>query len=325
MVSQKSPAKGQLNLGVTLHSFTGEYISYKWSLEDMFQLVSVLGRGLEIVGPAHQRGYPYLTDEFERIFKSSVERWQLTPTCYGTYADPFMLKDRDLNNDELVEYMVPQLHSAARLGFKTARMQYFAYPVIERLLPVAEKLGVRMGYELHTPLTIESELAQKLIAQIERINSPFLGLIPDTGIFSRAIASDRLVAASQAGISDVLLAKAVELWKTGVDGHNALKTLLAAGLRKQNIGNIEYIWGSFGQSNPEALRTIMPHVIHMHAKFFEMKNGEEPNVRIPEVARVLAEEGYSGWISCEYEGAAGCDTFDLIRQLQAQIRRSWGD
>ena len=76
--------KAGLKLGVSLHSFTSEYIGYKWSLEDMFELVSVLGGGLEIVGPAHQRGYPYLTDEYERLFKSSVERWGLTPTCYGT-------------------------------------------------------------------------------------------------------------------------------------------------------------------------------------------------------------------------------------------------
>ena len=45
-------AKTGLKLGVTLHSFTSEYITYKWSLEDMFQLASVLGGGLEIVGPA---------------------------------------------------------------------------------------------------------------------------------------------------------------------------------------------------------------------------------------------------------------------------------
>jgi sugar phosphate isomerase/epimerase len=152
--------KQGLKLGVTLHSFTPEYITYKWSLEDMLQLVSVLGGGVEIVGPAHQRGYPYLTNEFERIFKSSVERWGLTPTSYGTYADPFMLKDRDLNADEMVDYMVPQLKSAAQLGFSIARLQYFSYTVIERLLPWAEKLNLKMGYELHVPLMIKSEKTQ---------------------------------------------------------------------------------------------------------------------------------------------------------------------
>jgi sugar phosphate isomerase/epimerase len=286
----------------------------------MLQLVSVLGGGVEIVGPAHQRGYPYLTDEFERIFKSSVERWGLTPTSYGTYADPFMLKDRDLNADELVDYMVPQLKSAAQLGFKIARMQYFAYPVIERLLPWAEKLDVKMGYELHVPLMIKSEKTKVLIEQIERIDSPYLGLIPDTGIFSRSIPEFRLAATRQAGVSEELLARAVELWNAKTPGEEALPELLRLGLRKQNIGNIEFIWGSFGQSEPAELKGILPRVIHMHGKFFSMKDGNEPTVRFEEVAKVLVENGYDGWMSSEYEGPGGVDTFELVRQQQAMIR-----
>jgi len=310
-----------LKLGVSLHSFTSEYITYKWSLEDMLQLVSVLGGGVEIVGPAHQRGYPYLTDEFERIFKSSIERWGLTPTSYGTYADPFMLKDRDLNEDELVDYMVPQLQSAAQLGFKIARMQYFSYPVIERLLPWAEKLDLKMGYELHVPLMIKSEKTRVLLDQIERIDSPYLGLIPDTGIFARSIPQFRLEATRQAGVSEELLARAVELWNAKTPGEEALPELLRLGLRKQNIGNIEFIWGSFGHSEPEELKDILPRVIHMHAKFFSMKDGVEPDVRFEEVTKVLAENGYDGWMSSEYEGQGGVDTFELVRQQQAMITR----
>ena len=310
-------------LGVTLHSFTGEYLEYKWSLEDMLQLASVLGGGVEIVGPAHQRGYPLLTDEFERQFRSSVQRWGLTPTCYGTYADPFMLRDRDLNADELVAYMTPQLEAAARLGFATARLQYFAAPVIERLLPLAERLGVRMGYELHTPLEIESEKATRLIQQIERIDSPFLGLIPDTGIFARSISSGRLNLARKAGVSEELMQLVLELWNAHTPNHEAIPQLLERGLNPRNIGNIEWIWGSFGHSEPEALRGIMPRVIHFHAKFFEMADGVEPNIRFQEVARVLAECEYTGWISSEYEGDSGQDTFNLIQQQQASFRRFW--
>jgi sugar phosphate isomerase/epimerase len=313
-------ANGHLRQGVTLHSFTAEYITYKWSLEDMFQLASVLGGGVEIVGPSHQRGYPYLTDEFERIFKSSVERWGLIPTCYGTYADPFMLKDRDLSDDEMVEYMTPQLRSAAALGFKAARVQYFAHTVIERLLPLAEKLGVKMGYELHVPLTIESRMGQKLIEQVRRINSPYLGLIPDTGIFARRIAECRLDGARKAGVNEELITHVIRLWNTKTPGEEALPELLRLGLRKQNIGTIEFIWGSLGHSEPEALRAILRDVIHMHAKFFDMQNEDEPNVRFEEVVKVLVEEHYSGWISSEYEGAPG-DTFQLVRRQQAMVRR----
>jgi len=314
-------AKTGLKLGVTLHSFTSEYITYKWSLEDMFQLASVLGGGLEIVGPAHQRGYPNLTDEFERIFKSSVERWGLTPTSYGTYADPFMLKERDLNADEMVDYIVPQLKSAAQLGFPIARLQYFSYSVIERLMPWAEKLNLKLGYELHVPLMIASEKTRMLIDQIERIDSPLLGLIPDTGIFARSIPEFCLIGARHAGVSEALVQRAIVLWNARTPNRAALEELIGLGLRKENVGTVERMWGSFGQSEPEELKPILPRVIHMHGKFFSMRDGEEPDIRFEEVVKVLVESGYDGWMSSEYEGQGGVDTFGLVREQQAMIHR----
>src|SRR5438128_457539 len=164
------------HVGVSLHSFTNEYCSFKWSFEDMMQRAASSGGGVEIVGPSHHRGFPEVTDEFERIFKSSVERNGLTPTCYGSYADPFMLPGRDLTADEMVEYTIPQLKGAARLGFPIVRLQYFVYPVIERLLPYAEAYKVKLGYELHVPLMIEAPLTQQLIRQVEEISSAHLGL-----------------------------------------------------------------------------------------------------------------------------------------------------
>jgi len=53
--------------GVTFHSFAGEYCSAKWSLEDLMELSTHLGGGIEIVGPSHQRGFPqFLTALFGR-------------------------------------------------------------------------------------------------------------------------------------------------------------------------------------------------------------------------------------------------------------------
>ena len=97
-------SKSPFRAGVTFHSFAKEYLAFQWSFEDMMQMASELGGGVEIVGPSHHRGFPEVTDEFESSFKSALERYQLTPTCYGSYADPFMLPDRNLTPDELVDH-----------------------------------------------------------------------------------------------------------------------------------------------------------------------------------------------------------------------------
>jgi sugar phosphate isomerase/epimerase len=165
---------GQLpgfKVGISFHSFAHDYLTFVYSFEDMMQMATELGGGVEIVGPSHHRGFPEVTDEFERAFKSSVDRYGLIPTCYGSYADPFTLPDRDLTPDEIYDYTVLQLKGAAKLGFPLVRLQYFTHPVAERLVQVAEKLDLKMGYELHSPLMIESPTVLRLREQIERLSS----------------------------------------------------------------------------------------------------------------------------------------------------------
>jgi sugar phosphate isomerase/epimerase len=313
--------KQSFHVGVSLHSFTDEYCGFKWSFEDLLVLVSQLGKGLEIVGPAHQRGYPYLTDEYERIFKSAVERNELIPTSYGSYADPFMLTGRDLTPDEMVEYTVPQLHAAATLGFPIVRLQYFVHPVIEKLLPLVEKLNLKVGYELHVPLIVESPETQLLVEQVTRIASPHLGIIPDAGIFSRSVSAFRIDGMRQAGMSEQLIASALKLWQEKNDVVASMATLKQSGLTDEQVGAAESLWGGYGHSDPEALRTIMPHVIHFHGKFYSMVDGDEPDLRYEEFIRVLIQSGYTGWMSSEYEGPPGVDTFEVVRAHQAMVRR----
>ena len=306
-------------VGVTFHSFTNEYCSYKWSFEDMMQLASLLGGGVEIVGPAHHRGFPYVTDEFERTFKSSVERYQLTPTSYGSYADPFMLPDRNLTPDELFEYTVPQIKGAAKLGFPVVRLQHFASVVAERLIPYAEKYNVKMGYELHTPLMIESARTQELLAQIKSISSDRLGVIPDCGIFARSVSKHHIEVARKTGVPEAIIGKALELWADKVPIDSAVERIRALGVEEKTITWIGMIWDTFGFSEPSALVDILPYVFHMHGKFFNIVDGDEPDLRYEEVVKTLVENGYSGWMSSEYEGGI-TDSFEVVRAHQKMVK-----
>jgi sugar phosphate isomerase/epimerase len=307
-------------LGVTLHSFTEEYCSFVWSFEDLMQLVSHLGGGVEIVGPAHQRGFPHLTAEFESSFRSSVVRNKLTPTSYGSYADPFMLPDRDLTHDEIYRYTLPQLDSAARLGFPIVRLQHFTANIAERLLPVAEKLDLTLGYELHVPMTIESERGQFLIDQVRRIGSPRLGIIPDAGIFARSISRRHLRQGLDAGLDQSLIQELDSAWHTGASLDEALALAGNPEAKSPVRTWIGLIWDTFGRSEPSALLGVMPYIVHFHGKFFTMVDGDEPDLRYEELVQALVQGGYQGWISSEFEGA-GEDSFEAVAAHHAMIER----
>ena len=306
-------------VGVSFHSFTNEYCALKWSFEDMMELASHLGRGVEIVGPSHHRGFPHVTPEFVRSFRSSVERFDLIPVCYGSYADPFMLTSRDLTDDELVGYTLPQLHTAALLGFPVVRLQFFASRVAERILPTAERLGLKMGYELHAPLAFEADETKRLIEQVQRLATPHLGIIPDCGIFGRSIPKFRIAEALARGIREAVVQRALDLWGAQAPLDSALSELAAMGLRSADVGPIESFWGSLAHSDPALLIAHMPHIVHMHGKYFSIEDGDEPDLRYRDIVSALVNGGYSGWMSSEYEGAADICSFDIVRQHQAMV------
>ena len=308
-------------VGVTLHSFTSEYVSFKWSFDDMLEKAGQLGGGIEIVGPSHHRGFPEVSDEFERTFKSGVERYGLTPTSYGSYADPFMLPDRNLTADEIFEYTVPQLKGAAKLGFPVVRLQYFAAVAAERLVPVAEKLNLKLGYELHAPLTIESPETQGLLAQIARLGSDKLGLIPDTSIFARSVSQFHIDRARASGVPEALIQRALGLWnERKYNEEQAVTILRAEGADKKSEAVLGSFWGTCGFSEPAALADIKPHIMHFHGKFYSIVDGDDPDLRYEEVVKTLLDIGYTGWMSSEYEGGP-TDTFAVVQAHQAMVKR----
>jgi sugar phosphate isomerase/epimerase len=306
-------------LGVTFHSFSSEFVSYVWSFEDLMVNASRLGGGVEIVGPVHHRKFPNVPAEFVATFRSSVERNGLTPTCYGSYADPFLRWSAPLTDDELIEYTVPQIRGAAALGFPIVRLQHFAAGIVERVLPLAEGLGVTLAYELHTPLELESARTAELLEQIARLGSPRLGLIPDAGIFARSVPAFRIIEGRELGLSAETVDAVLALWSA--ERPRAEASALVDGAPGRDAGEwVDHLWGSFGHSDPAALGEIFEHVVHVHGKFFSIVDDDEPDIRYRELVGALLDQRYDGWISSEYEGPPA-DSFALVAGQQRLIRR----
>lgn len=322
----------EFTLGVSLHSFASEYCSMVWTLEDLLSMAGQLGGGVEIVGPSHQRGFPYVTDEFESIFRSAVDRYDLTPTSYGSYADPFVLPDRDRSEDELVDFTIPQLQGAARLGFPIVRLQHYTADVIDRLLPWADRLDLTLGWELHVPMTLASERTRQLLDLVEAYDTPRLGIIPDAGIFARSVSQSHIRRGRDIGMPEPTIRAALQAWEQGKDLVEALKIIGSPDPASPITTWAGLIWDTFGQSDPAELADVIDRVVHVHGKFFDIVDGDEPDLRYRDLVVSLMSNGYTGWVSSEYEGDVGIgqsgsavadprDSFAMLTAQQAMIRR----
>jgi Xylose isomerase-like TIM barrel len=324
-------------LGVTLYSFTPDFHAGRYTFEDLVVRAAELGLGpgLEVIGFQSFRNFPHMSRELETRFLRLVEehRWELS--CLDANVDVAVRADRFLDEDEIVEYVEAQLAAAARLGFPVLRVQNAATPaVMERLLPAAERLGVKLGMEIHAPETVRSPWVLALRELYARLDSPYLGFIPDFGASTRGISPSVFERFRERGVSqellDAIAARWDELGQREFEAHEEIGKLIglahSMGARDHAVNLAVFAVGIHGHQDPHAWTEILPDVVHVHGKFFDIgEDGRDPVVPIEELIDVLVDGGYDGYVSSEYEGwhwNTRSDAFELVARQQALCRHA---
>jgi sugar phosphate isomerase/epimerase len=232
-----------------------------------------------------------------------VERYSLTPTCYSSWLDTRLRKDRTLTVDEAVPILARDLELAHRLGFTIVRpklgvvsLDLIPDPVwreaVERVLPKAAEYGIRIAPEIHAPTPLRSRIVDDYL-DLARQTS-FFGLLIDTGIFQNAERSGTH--------SD----------SRYIFGDPSPELAAQVGREMSKPMN----------EDPADLVDLLPYVFHVHAKFWDMNDDlTDPHVPYDAIVKVLAEGGYEGSLSSEYEGARDLyRASDMLRRQQAMLR-----
>ena len=324
-------------LGVTLYSFTPDFHAGRYTFEDLVVEAAQrgLGPGLEVIGFQSFRGFPHMSPEVETRFLRLVDEhgWELS--CLDGNVDVAVRADRLLDEDELVAYMEAQLEAAARLGFPVLRVQNQATPaVMERLLPSAERLGVKLGMEIHAPETVRSPWVLALRELYARLDSPYVGFIPDFGASTLGISPSVFETFRAKGVSEELLQAIATRWDElggrDFEAHEEIGNFIglahSMGAGDHAVNLAVFAVGIHGHQDAAAWAEILPDVVHVHGKFFDIgDNGRDPVVPVEELIDVLVAGGYDGFISSEYEGwhwNTRADAFEMVAREQALCRRA---
>ena len=333
---RRAEAAGLPRLGVTLYSFTPDFHAGRYTFEELIVKAAQLGMGpgLEVIGFQSFRNFPHVSAEDEQRFLRLVDEhgWELS--CLDGNVDEAVRADRLLDEDELVEYLEAQLATAGRLGFPVLRLQRGATPaVMERLLPMAERLDVKLGQEIHAPDTVRSPWVLALRELYERLDSPYLGFIPDFGASTRGISPTVFDTFRAKGVSDELLAEIARRWnelgEREFEAHEEIGNFIglahSMGAGDHAVNLAVFAVGIHGHQDPQDWTEILPRIVHVHGKFFGIgDDGREPVVPIEELLGVLVEGGYTGYVSSEYEGwhwNTQADPFEMVARQQALCRR----
>lgn len=265
---------GQFRYGVSLYSFMGDYGTVLDLETSLAAIADVNATGVEILGEGHVPNYPEPSTAWIDNWFSLLEKYSLEPTNYGSWIDTRLHPGRSMTVEEGAAALQRDLKLAHRLGFSFVRPKIGVVssdlvpdPIwngaVERSLDLAHELGVIICPEIHSPTPIKHPVVDDYISLIERTGTKNFGLLIDTGIFQ-----DRPIPLREGETRET---RPAFLDGIGVD--------------------------------PADFAAIAQYVVFIQAKFHDIDD-HLVDQQIPwrPVLRALADAGYTGYLSSEYEG-----------------------
>lgn len=307
----------RIKLGITLYSFTNEQRDYGWTTEDCIRACAELGvSGIEIVA-AQTFGKNYPWPSIKEIYqvRSLCEHYGLEIAAYSAQADRGKrFQDIDMSDEDMFTYALNDLKYAYEIGAKAQRQQNNLSPkALEMLAPWAEKYKVKVGIEMHQPMTPCEPNSMVFNRVIEKVDSPYIGWVPDFGMFSEAKYNMRFASQvrgypSRMNIPD----KVVDYFEThqGISLEQAKEDMKKFDLTDWQK-KIMAVYFTVGDTAGESRNTLwedfekvtLPHAVHMHGKFHSLnESGDDENIPTKKVLQVIRKSDYEGYISIEYEG-----------------------
>ncbi len=320
--------QSSIKLCTSLFSYACEWNAREIDLEGALAKTREIarGNGLEIIGFQSLKGFPHLEAGAITDMRRLIDKYGFEPVCLASNTDVAIHRGRLMSVDEIVAYVTPQLAAAQKLGFPIARVQMTTgVEAIRKLIPIAERLGVKMGIELHIPYTVDHPSVLQLREMIDELDTAYLGFIPDFGTSMRTICDALLDSFKEAGVTDEMIAITQDIWHkdipTPAKFGELQERVTPLGATPSQIGRLNMSFSMNGRQPVEQWKEVISQSIHLHGKFYGFDEfGDEPSIDYAAILKVFVEGGFNGYLSSEYEGTAFTDAvsgFDMVKKHHA--------
>nr|WP_296963534.1 TIM barrel protein [uncultured Mediterraneibacter sp.] len=305
-----------IKLGVSLYSFSTEYIQEKLDLEGVLKKTHDMGyKGVEIVAAQMVPEYPYPSDEWLYMFRDLLKKYDLEPVCWSAYIDMGIRSDRDLSEDEIFQFTLNDLIYAKKAGFPIVRTQHAISPkVFRQMIPYCKKLGVKLTIEMHHPHHPEVPVWKEYFEIMRNEGKGVLGFVPDFSIFQTTPHKLYLEQAVNDGCRPEKLEEIVKLHQTTKD----LDAVKNGDFNEQEKFVAEEMFGKFtAPAKISQIKDFIDCAFYIHGKFYYLDNDDhDPCIPYEEIIAEIKKAGYKGYIASEFEGHHFDDIIDSEKQLR---------
>ena len=296
---------------VSLYSLQNEYMTKQMSLEDIFRFLHENSvDGVEFLPDQMMHGAPHPSEETLKEWDRLCETYQIKPVIADVFLNTNLYNNRELTKKECVDLLIDEIKLAHRLGMKLIRLVSMTPAfVLEPLLPYCEKYDVKIALEIHAGLSFDKQKTKDYIAEMKRLNSPYVGLVIDTGIFCKRIPRVMENYCRNLGTSEELIEYINDLYDTcpriseklyGSDGDFTEE--IKKHLKSRQDGMFVHFADGYENEDLSVLDDLIPYIFHFHFKLFEMTEDGEYSVDYKSILEYLHNHSFDGYVSTEYEG-----------------------
>lgn len=315
--------KRQIELCLTLYALSSEYTTGKYTLEDCLAKAHELGyTGIELVASQMIPEYPNPSKEWMDGFRELLKKYELQPVCYSAYIDMGIHADRDLTEDEIIQFTLNDMSCAKYMGFQLVRTQHAISPEIFRAMqPYAKAIGMPLTIEMHAPHNPEVPEWKEYL-EIMKDSEGWLGVVPDFSIFAESPHElNKIQAVEDWGARREKVDEITQLYHNGAGREELLSGDYNEG-EKKFIEDIFFTYLS-PKAHLEWLDLVLPYTKYIHGKFWYLAEDETDRV-IPcdRILPIIKKSGFTGYMASEYEGHHYTDEMDSSEQLMRWVHMS---
>lgn len=313
-----------IDFAVSTYGFTERFIKEKdYGIAQIFKEVSDLGvKKVELVGAQTFQSYPVPTESEIQEVIGAAEKYKIEIYSYGGYIDMGRITDHDMTDAEMVNEVVLDLMTAKKLGAKILRSPYLPVRILPQIEMFARLYDIKVGYEMHAPDQPGSPEIQAYVEAFKKMNSEYIGFIPDFGCFierPNRISIERFE--SLGGKRELLDFIINNRWSGLSEKEMTEKIMSMGGLEAEKMAVSEWFgYMSFGPADLEGFKTLLPYCIYFHGKFYHIdEDCVETTIPYEKLLNMIVESGFKGTILSEYEG----HTFylnDAAEQIERHLR-----
>ncbi|RCA11203.1 sugar phosphate isomerase/epimerase family protein [Enterococcus durans] len=297
---------------VSLYSLQYEYMHGRMSLEDIFKYLYEIGvNGVEVLPDQMIHGAPHPSEAMISEWKSILKKYPMELACDDVFLNTNLYENRTLTQRECIDLIKQEIIQAKELGFKLIRLVSMTPPeIIEPVLPFAEENDIALAIELHAGLGFGVKETEKFLSEVERLDSPYVGIVVDAGLFCRRpprVYTEYCktvydISDSVVKYIDDLFAKGEDYFRYSNNPTPEFKEEIEKVVEKPDDRIYLHLAEGYENLPLSVMDPYMKYIKHFHFKLYEMVDGEEFSIDYPELIQYLHDHDYEGFVATEYEG-----------------------